>query len=185
MRGDSAPRKNSAVLQSTAAPSPLPLSPEYRGEGNTRQAPFLWVRASFATAFLAEPVAIWFHETFGTPTAAQRLAWPALARGENLLLVHSHGHRQNARGVSAHHQPALGRSHRWPGMPLRRAHESLGHAMSARTYATTCCHRGQLSRSARAAPIIATDTASASACAPATRPHAHAIATSPDRHISC
>src|SRR6516162_6576876 len=44
--------------------------------------------SSAATALesLARPVRVWFQEHFGTPTAAQRLAWYALARGENLLL---------------------------------------------------------------------------------------------------
>ncbi|HOC19807.1 MAG TPA: DEAD/DEAH box helicase [Vicinamibacterales bacterium] len=33
-------------------------------------------------------VAAWFRETFPEgPTEAQRLAWPAIARGENILLV--------------------------------------------------------------------------------------------------
>ena len=45
VRGDSIPRENSTVLQTTCAPSPLPLSPEYRGEGipqllATRLSPF-------------------------------------------------------------------------------------------------------------------------------------------------
>src|SRR5437016_5083586 len=35
---------------------------------------------------LSEPLAGWFREAFGDPTAAQRLAWPAIARGDNLLL---------------------------------------------------------------------------------------------------
>ena len=52
-----------------------------RGEEDTDN-----VRLLIGTSALAEPVATWFHETFGTPTPAQRLAWPALARGENLLL---------------------------------------------------------------------------------------------------
>src|SRR4051812_2730530 len=34
----------------------------------------------------AEPVRRWFRQRFGEPTAAQRLAWPALAAGSNLLL---------------------------------------------------------------------------------------------------
>src|SRR5262249_25579881 len=40
-----------------------------------------------ALAALAPAVSIWFAAAFGTPTAAQRSAWPALARGENLLLA--------------------------------------------------------------------------------------------------
>jgi ATP-dependent Lhr-like helicase len=32
-------------------------------------------------------VARWFRETFSTPTPPQRLAWPAVARGESILLV--------------------------------------------------------------------------------------------------
>lgn len=35
---------------------------------------------------LPGPVAGWFADRFGEPTAAQRLAWPALAAGANLLL---------------------------------------------------------------------------------------------------
>jgi len=42
--------------------------------------------AERALECLAEPVRSWFQERFGTPTEAQRMAWPALARGENLLL---------------------------------------------------------------------------------------------------
>jgi ATP-dependent Lhr-like helicase len=39
-----------------------------------------------ALAALEEPIARWFRDTFGKPTPAQRLAWPALAEGKNLLL---------------------------------------------------------------------------------------------------
>lgn len=39
-----------------------------------------------ALAALAGPVRGWFQAAFGTPTAAQRLAWPALAAGKHLLL---------------------------------------------------------------------------------------------------
>ncbi len=39
-----------------------------------------------ALAALAPPVASWFRQTFSTPTAAQRYAWPVLQKGENLLL---------------------------------------------------------------------------------------------------
>ncbi len=39
VRGDGISRENWAVLQSTRTPSPLPLSPEYRGEGNPELAP--------------------------------------------------------------------------------------------------------------------------------------------------
>ncbi len=35
---------------------------------------------------LGEPVHHWFRTRFGEPTAAQRLAWPALSAGKNLLL---------------------------------------------------------------------------------------------------
>lgn len=35
---------------------------------------------------LGEPLAAWVANEFGTPTHAQRLAWPALQRGEHLLL---------------------------------------------------------------------------------------------------
>jgi ATP-dependent Lhr-like helicase len=37
-------------------------------------------------AVLAEPLHRWFQQAFGDPTPAQRLAWPALAAGQNLLL---------------------------------------------------------------------------------------------------
>jgi ATP-dependent Lhr-like helicase len=41
-----------------------------------------------ALAALAGPVRDWFTATFpGGPTAAQRLAWPAIAAGEHLLLI--------------------------------------------------------------------------------------------------
>ncbi len=39
-----------------------------------------------ALASLPDPLARWFVQRFGEPTAAQRLAWPALAVGHNLLL---------------------------------------------------------------------------------------------------
>jgi ATP-dependent Lhr-like helicase len=39
-----------------------------------------------ALAVLAPPVSAWFCETFAKPTAAQRLAWPAIAEGQHLLL---------------------------------------------------------------------------------------------------
>jgi ATP-dependent Lhr-like helicase len=39
-----------------------------------------------ALAALAEPIRRWFMQTFGTPTPAQRLAWPAIAAGRHLLL---------------------------------------------------------------------------------------------------
>lgn len=35
---------------------------------------------------LAEPIRNWFRSRFAQPTAAQRLAWPALGAGKNLLL---------------------------------------------------------------------------------------------------
>jgi ATP-dependent Lhr-like helicase len=44
------------------------------------------VAASAALAALYEPVARWFVGRFGAPTAAQQMAWPALATGRNLLL---------------------------------------------------------------------------------------------------
>src|SRR5437762_1979887 len=49
---------------------------------------FLGVPCSSTTALaaLAEPVATWFEQRFGEPTAAQRLAWPALQDGKHLLL---------------------------------------------------------------------------------------------------
>src|SRR5262245_7351482 len=39
-----------------------------------------------ALATLAGPVRRWFERRFGPPTPAQRLAWPALAAGKNLLV---------------------------------------------------------------------------------------------------
>jgi ATP-dependent Lhr-like helicase len=39
-----------------------------------------------ALAALAEPLRRWFAARFGAPTPAQRLAWPAVAAGQNLLL---------------------------------------------------------------------------------------------------
>ncbi|MBY0527428.1 MAG: DEAD/DEAH box helicase [Gemmataceae bacterium] len=49
---------------------------------------FLSAPTSSATAVdaLAPPVRLWFSQRFGEPTAAQRLAWPALKSGENLLV---------------------------------------------------------------------------------------------------
>src|ERR1041384_1255672 len=42
--------------------------------------------ASSALDALAPSVTAGFGHTFGEPTAAQRLAWPALVGGDNLLL---------------------------------------------------------------------------------------------------
>lgn len=42
--------------------------------------------ADTALDALAEPLRLWFRQRFGTPTAAQRHAWPTLAAGNNLLL---------------------------------------------------------------------------------------------------
>jgi ATP-dependent Lhr-like helicase len=39
-----------------------------------------------ALAALPDPTARWFSKRYGVPTAAQRLAWPAVAAGHNLLL---------------------------------------------------------------------------------------------------
>jgi ATP-dependent Lhr-like helicase len=39
-----------------------------------------------ALAVLAEPVRRWFCERFGAPTPGQRLAWPPIAEGRNVLL---------------------------------------------------------------------------------------------------
>jgi ATP-dependent Lhr-like helicase len=44
------------------------------------------VNTASAMATLAVPVAAWFRDCFGEPTPIQRLAWPALASGRNLLL---------------------------------------------------------------------------------------------------
>lgn len=43
--------------------------------------------ADTALDTLAADVRAWFTSTIGLPTVAQRLAWPAVARGENLLLA--------------------------------------------------------------------------------------------------
>ncbi len=42
--------------------------------------------ADDALSALAPPAAEWFHRRFGAPTAAQRLAWPAIVAGRHLLL---------------------------------------------------------------------------------------------------
>jgi ATP-dependent helicase Lhr and Lhr-like helicase len=42
--------------------------------------------ADGALAGLSEPVATWFRNRYPVPTRVQRLAWPALLRGDNLLL---------------------------------------------------------------------------------------------------
>src|SRR5262245_97178 len=42
--------------------------------------------ADTALATLSEPVRRWFAGKFGEPTPIQRLAWPALATAQNLLL---------------------------------------------------------------------------------------------------
>src|SRR5438105_15712643 len=39
-----------------------------------------------ALAALAAPLAEWFHDRFGQATPPQRLTWPTLASGKNLLL---------------------------------------------------------------------------------------------------
>jgi ATP-dependent Lhr-like helicase len=39
-----------------------------------------------AWASVSKPLAGWFRKTLGDPTPAQRLAWPAMARGRNLLV---------------------------------------------------------------------------------------------------
>ena len=33
------------------------------------------------------PVAAWFRETLGQPTPPQRMGWPAIAAGQNTLIV--------------------------------------------------------------------------------------------------
>jgi ATP-dependent Lhr-like helicase len=43
--------------------------------------------AATALATLSEAVRLWFRQRFPEPTPAQRLAWPALAAGQNLLLA--------------------------------------------------------------------------------------------------
>lgn len=48
--------------------------------------------AELALADLSEPVRHWFSQRFTTPTTAQRLAWPAFADGNNLLITAPTGH---------------------------------------------------------------------------------------------
>src|SRR5687768_11706745 len=43
--------------------------------------------AENALAGLSEPIRAWFRHRFVAPTTAQRLAWPAVAAGKNLLLA--------------------------------------------------------------------------------------------------
>jgi ATP-dependent Lhr-like helicase len=42
--------------------------------------------AACAVKALAGTIGAWFESSFNTPTPAQRLAWPSIGRGENLLL---------------------------------------------------------------------------------------------------
>ena len=42
--------------------------------------------ADDALSALTPPAAEWFRRRFGAPTAAQRLAWPAVVAGRHLLL---------------------------------------------------------------------------------------------------
>ncbi len=72
MRGDSIPRKNSTILQTTSTPSPLPLSPEYRGEGNRTPAD-----APFPLAPRPSPLAP--HSLATLSVAALRLPDEAVA----------------------------------------------------------------------------------------------------------
>ena len=38
-------------------------------------------------AMFSEPTRVWFSRVFGEPTEAQRLAWPAIGRRENVLVI--------------------------------------------------------------------------------------------------
>ena len=44
-------------------------------------------RMGDASSILGDLAGAWFRETFGDPTPAQDLAWPALASGESALVV--------------------------------------------------------------------------------------------------
>ena len=45
------------------------------------------------------PVAAWFRDALGDPTPAQRLGWPAIAAGQNTLIVRAHRIGQDPGGV--------------------------------------------------------------------------------------
>src|SRR5579863_8515478 len=49
VRGDRIPRENFKFLHTTCSPSPLPLSPEYRGEGNTRIESWIHILKAFSS----------------------------------------------------------------------------------------------------------------------------------------
>ena len=48
----------------------------------------------------------WFTRSFERPTEAQAQAWPAIARGENVLVLRAHRLRQDARRVPVGARPA-------------------------------------------------------------------------------
>src|SRR3954451_11539387 len=55
-----------------------------------------------ALALFSRPVQSWFAQTFpGGPTPAQRLAWPSIAAGENVLLVSPTGTGKTLAGFLA------------------------------------------------------------------------------------
>lgn len=69
--------------------------------------------ADAALDALPVPMRTWFRATFGAPTIAQRLAWPTLTRGDNLLLATPTGSGKTLAALL----PILGALH--PGEGLR------------------------------------------------------------------
>ena len=51
------------------------------------------------SALLTEPARTWFRDRIGEPTSAQRLAWPVVAAGENLLLCTPTGSGKTLAGM--------------------------------------------------------------------------------------
>ena len=72
--------------------------------------------AETALGVLTAPARRWFSANFGAPTAAQRLAWPALAAGKNLLLCAPTGGGKTL----AAFLPILGRLPAMPGRGVLR-----------------------------------------------------------------
>ena len=54
----------------------------------------------------APAVREWFAETFAAPTRAQRLGWPAIAGGENALVLAPTGSGKTLAAFLAAHRPA-------------------------------------------------------------------------------
>jgi ATP-dependent Lhr-like helicase len=69
--------------------------------------------AEKSLAALPEPVRSWFDRCLGVPTAAQRLAWPALAAGKNLLVCAPTGGGKTL----AAFLPPIGELHTGPPIP--------------------------------------------------------------------